>query len=94
MTTDDQILEQRARAIVVAKNVYKGVVTLWAIAAVVMVLVWWLTTPGGYFWPVWPIIGIVVAAVIWGLATYGKPPFRVSQAQVDREKARLRASGR
>lgn len=35
---------------------------LWSYAAVnlMLVVIWALTTPGGYFWPVWPMMG-------WGL---------------------------
>lgn len=83
-------LERRARTLVIAKNVYKTVVALWIVASAGMLLIWWLTTPGGYFWPVWPILGMSVAAVIWGLAIHGKAPFRVRQDQVEREMEGLR----
>lgn len=92
--TDNYALEHRARALVIARTVYKAVVALWIVASGGMLLIWWLTTPGGYFWPVWPILGMSAAAVIWGLAIYGKPPFRVSQDQVEREMDRLRAARR
>lgn len=94
MSTDDKTLERRAHGIVIAKNVYKAVVALWVIAAAGMLLIWWLATPGGYFWPVWPILGMSVSALVWGLAIYGKAPFRVRQDQVEREMTRLRASKR
>lgn len=77
--TESYLLERRARALVIARNVYKAVVLLWGIVSIGMVLIWQLTTPGGYFWPVWPILGMSVAAVIWGLAIYGKGPFQVRQ---------------
>lgn len=91
MIAGEQSLERRARAIVIAKNVYKAVTLLWVFVAAGMLLIWWLTTPGGYFWPVWPVLGMGVAALVWGLAIYGKAPFRVRQEQLDRELARLRA---
>ncbi len=90
---DNDALERRARTLVIAKNVYKAVVALWIVASAGMLLIWWLTTPGGYFWPVWPILGMGVAAVIWGLALHGRTPFRVHQDQVEREMERLRAGG-
>lgn len=91
MNIDEHDLERRARAIVIARNVYKGVVAFWAIAAVAMLLIWWLTTPGGYFWVIWPALGMSIAALIWGLAIYGKTPFRVRQEQVEQEMRRLQA---
>lgn len=91
---DNYVLERRARALLIARTVYKAVVALWIVAGAGMLLIWWLTTPGGYFWPVWPILGMSVAAVIWGLAIHGKAPFRVRQEQVEREMERLRAGSR
>ncbi|MDO5645918.1 MAG: hypothetical protein Q4G21_09585 [Dermabacter sp.] len=88
---DEHALERRARATVISRTVYKGVVTLWVVSAAGMLAIWWLTTPGGYFWVIWPVLGMSTAALIWGLAIYGKPPFRVRRDQVEREVARLRA---
>jgi hypothetical protein len=31
--------------------------TSWLVLMGLLVLVWALTTPGGYFWPVWPALG-------------------------------------
>ncbi len=36
-------------------------VTSYALVMALLVVIWLLTTPGGYFWPVWPMIG-------WGFA--------------------------
>lgn len=94
MSTNEYTLERRARRIVVAKNVYKAIIGLWVLAAAAQLLVWGLTTPGGYFWPVWSLLGMTVAAVIAGLLIYGRTPFRVRQDQVAREISRLQADGR
>lgn len=91
--SSDHGLERRARAIVIARTVYKAVVAFWVVTVVLMVGIWWLTTPGGYFWPMWPALGMGMAAVIWGLALYGRFPFRVRQDQVEREMERLRRAG-
>jgi hypothetical protein len=92
MTRDEEI-EQRARAIVIARTVYEAVLVVWLIAIAAMLLIWWLTTPNGYFWPVWPILGLAVAAVVWGLALYRKFPFRIQEDKVAREVKRLRDAG-
>ncbi|MBL0888514.1 2TM domain-containing protein [Myceligenerans indicum] len=93
MSTEAQ-LERRARALVIAKTVYKAVVAFWALAIAGMVLIWVLTTPGGYFWPVWPALGMGIAALAWGLALYGRFPFRVRPEDVEREMERLRRDNR
>jgi membrane protein YdbS with pleckstrin-like domain len=92
MSTTEENLQRRARSIVRAKNIYKAVVVFWVLAMAIQVLVWWLTTPTGYFWPVWPILGLIVATVVAGVIIYGGAPFRVREDQVARELARLRAT--
>lgn len=92
MTRDEEI-ERHARAIVIARTVYKAVLVVWLIAIAAMLLIWWLTTPNGYFWPVWPILGLAVAAIVWGLALYRKFPFRIREDKVAREVKRLREAG-
>ena len=67
----DSSIERHARAIVIARTVYTAVLVVWAVAIAGMLLIWWLTTPDGYFWPVWPILGLAVAAIVWGLVLVG-----------------------
>ncbi|MCC9198271.1 hypothetical protein QNO08_01225 [Arthrobacter sp. zg-Y820] len=88
----DSDIEQRARAIVIARTVYKAVLVVWALAMAGMLFIWWATTPDGYFWPVWPILGLGAAAIVWGLALYRKFPFRIREDKVAREVKRLRES--
>ncbi len=35
-----------------------------AVVCVFLVVVWLLTTPGGYFWPIWPIVVLALAVAI------------------------------
>lgn len=93
METEEQ-LERRARGLVIAKTVYKSVMALWVLALAGMVLIWALTTPDGYFWPVWPALGMSVGALAWGLALYARPLFRIRQDAVEREMERLRRDQR
>ena len=87
---EEDALRRRARARVVAQTVYLAVVGAWVVLGAVQVLIWYLTTPGGYFWPVWPILGSVVAAIAWGIPTFVILP-GVSERRIDAEVARLRA---
>ena len=34
--------------------------------AALLVVIWWLTTPGGYFWPIWPMISLALVVGIPG----------------------------
>jgi polyferredoxin len=92
MTTGNvhEEMYETARRRVIAKTTYWGVVGLWAVLAVVEVAIWSLTTPGGYFWPMWPISGTLVAAIAWGVPLYVRRPV-VSATRIQAEMARMRA---
>ncbi|UWX95936.1 hypothetical protein N2K95_09520 [Arthrobacter zhaoxinii] len=81
-----------ARRRVIAKTIYKGVVGLWLLLAVLQIVIWYFTTPGGYFWPVWPILGTLAAAVIAGIPVYAGRP-AVSDRRIEEELARMRRAG-
>jgi hypothetical protein len=46
-----------------AWRIHKAV---WGLLAAFLVLIWLLTTPTGYFWPIWPVLGIGVSVGIHG----------------------------
>ena len=46
-----------------AWRIHRGV---WGVLSIFFVLIWLLTTPTGYFWPIWPILGIGVSVGIHG----------------------------
>jgi len=81
---------QLARRRVIAKTVYKSVVALWAVLGLTQVTIWYLTTPGGYFWPAWPIAASVIAAIAWGIPTYARRPV-ISESHIQAELSRMRA---
>lgn len=87
---DDAALARRARSRVIARNVYRAVVTLWGLSGAGMLVIWWQTTPNGYFWPAWPLLGMALAALLWGLALSSHGPFRVSARRLERELDRMR----
>ncbi|WAP51805.1 hypothetical protein OL239_19110 [Arthrobacter sp. ATA002] len=89
----DSEMERRARVIVIARTVYKVMLVVWGVAVVGMLIIWWSTTPEGYFWPVWPALGLSVAALLWGLALYGRFPFRIREDKVAEEVERQRGLG-
>ncbi len=89
MTSTPDDAYQVARRRVIAKAVYKGVVALWTLLAVVQIAIWYFTTPSGYFWPAWPILGTLIAAIAWGIPTYARPP-AVSEDRIQAELARMR----
>ncbi len=88
MSTPNQTYEL-ARRRVIAKTAYRGALAVWAVVAVMQVAIWYLTTPGGYFWPAWPILGTALAAIAWGVPVYARRP-AVSESRIQAEMARMR----
>ena len=57
--SEEEIYEV-ARKRVKAKKEFYGNFGAWAIVSIILVIVWALTTPGGYMWFLWPLC-------IWGI---------------------------
>ena len=53
-----------------------------------LVLIWWVTTPGGYFWPIWPIGGWAIGLALNAWDVLGRRP--ITEADIDRELRRGR----
>lgn len=49
--------EAAAQAARTARRTLPAHVRSWLVLAALLVGIWALTTPGGYFWPVWPMLG-------------------------------------
>ena len=52
------------------------------------VVIWAATTLGGYFWPIWPIVGLAIALGFLAWATFGQRP--ITEADIEREMRRER----
>lgn len=65
------------------KQDFKGMLAGGVFAILVCVVIW-LLGDGGYFWPVWVILGIGIAVVVQGWKAYG-PSNRITEADVQRE---------
>jgi hypothetical protein len=65
------------------KQDFKGIVAGGALAILVCIVIW-LLGDGGYFWPVWVILGIAIATVVQAWKAYG-PSNRITEADVQRE---------
>jgi hypothetical protein len=52
-----------------AKKGFAAHATSYLLVMALLVTIWLLTTPGGYFWPVWPMLGWGIGLASHGLAT-------------------------
>ena len=65
------------------KQDFNGLAGGGVLAIVVTTLIWALGE-GGYYWPVWVILGVAIALVVQGWKAYG-PSNRITEADVRRE---------
>jgi hypothetical protein len=88
--TDDELREQ-AIARVKAKDALRSLIGSWVLVTVIVLFVYYFTSPGDYFWPIWPILGVgfAVASQAWRLYRSG-PDNREAriQAEIDKLKPR------
>lgn len=61
---------------------------LWGVLTVLFLGIWAVTSPGGYFWPVWPILGVGIGVAFSFFESYGAG--RITEDRVDAELARMR----
>ena len=77
-----------------AKKRIKARREFWALLAVLVVIsaflvaIWFLTGASSYFWPIWPLMGFVIAIVFSGLNAFGVINREVTDADIDAELAR------
>ncbi len=94
--SDADDIRATARARLKARNDFKIMLTIFAVIIVLLLLIWLFSTglPSNftaYFWPVWPILGMAIAAVFAGLDAYGITRRHITEADVDAEGARMAA---
>lgn len=65
------------------KQDFKGIAGGGALAIVVAVVIWALGD-GGYFWPMWVMLGVAIGVVTQGWKAYG-PSNQITEADVQRE---------
>jgi hypothetical protein len=65
------------------KQDFKGMAA-GGVFAVLVCIVIWLLGDGGYFWPIWVILGVGIAVVVQAWKAYG-PSNRITEADVQRE---------
>lgn len=88
--TDD--LRAAARARLKARNDFHVMLVIFAVIILLLIAIWFFSGgPQSYFWPVWPILGMAIAAVFVGLDAYGVTRRFITEADVDAEVERMTA---
>ena len=55
-----------------------------------LTVIWFITTPNEYFWPMWAMFGMGVGAFFSGMDAYAKKPRVITEADIDAEVKRLK----
>jgi len=86
--SDSSELRDRALSNLKAKQAFWYQLGGSVVAAVVMVLIW-LLSGMGYFWPVWPIAFIVLALILSAIRIFGASGRGPTESQIQDEMRRL-----
>lgn len=87
MSNED--LRNIARKRLKAKQDFYVFLGVWAAVTVLLVAIWFITSPGGYFWPAWPILGMGIAAMFIALDAFGPGRRPITEADIDAEVAKM-----
>jgi 2TM domain len=83
--------EERAQAVrrLQARREFYQHITAYVIVNAGLIVIWALTS-GGYFWPVWPLLGWGIGLVFHGWSVFGEKPIteEAIQREIDRGRQR------
>jgi len=85
--SDDELRVQ-ARKRLEAKLGFWQYLGVWAAVSIVLTMIWFLTG-AGYFWPIWPIFGMGIAAVFIFFSAYGPGRTYITEERIQREMQRM-----
>ncbi len=86
----DPHLEAEARRRLGARRAFVRTMILFVILAIVLIAIWALTGRNEYFWPIWPIGALAVAALFMALDAFGLGRRELQQSDVDAEIERMK----
>lgn len=72
------------------KRALRGTAGSFVVVAAILVVIW-AVAGGGFFWPVFPMIGMALALGFQAWGVYGQKP--ITDADVDREVQREQGGG-
>ncbi|WP_166671163.1 2TM domain-containing protein [Cryobacterium psychrophilum] len=82
-------LRRQARKRLKARSSFWTYIGVWGAVSIMLTVIWFITTPDAYFWPVWAIFGMGVAALFIGLDAYGPGRRYHTESDVDAEIERM-----
>ena len=87
---DNEQYRERIRKRLKKQQEFRKYLTVWGGVSVFLTLLWLISSPGAYFWPVWPILGMGLGAFFQWREAYGPlDPPEISDADIDAEIKRI-----
>ena len=69
---------------------FKRLLTIWSGVSTLLTLIWLVTNPMAFFWPIFPISGMGLGVFFVWREAYGEPPREITEADIDAEIHRIR----
>lgn len=89
---DATLLEQAKKSLKKKRDAKEFLIVTLAVNAILFGI-WWLTTPSGYFWPMWVMFGMGIGVMFAYLDAYtviGSKPISDDQIRAEAEKIQKR----
>jgi 2TM domain len=86
---DDTDLREQAKKRLKAKRHFWEYLAIWIVVSVVLTVIWLLSSHDGYFWPVWAIAGMGIAALFIGIDAFGPGNRVITDSDIDAEVAKM-----
>ncbi len=83
-------LRRTARKRLEARQGFWWMVVVWIVVNGGLTVVWYVTGPDHYFWPMWPMFGIGIGLVFAGVAAFVPGLMETTPDDVDREVERMK----
>ena len=91
---NDEEIRKLAKNRLKAQLDFRSIVWVWFGVSALLIVIWFLTSPGGYFWPAWAMLGIGVAVVAQAFNAYGPGSRFVTEDDITAEVERLKRQPR
>lgn len=91
--SEDELRKLAIRNLKKKREFWRLLVTFTLISAL-LVAIWWFTIgqkgDDSYFWPIWPILGFVIALVATGIDAFSNGFGRISERKIQEEIDKLK----
>jgi hypothetical protein len=88
----DQELRDIAKKRLKKQAEFKRYLWTWLGVSVLTSAIWFITSPGEYFWPIWVVFGMGMGALFQGISAYGKAPTVITDKDIDAEVEKLKGN--